>query len=124
MTSAPTTGQRTEAPAGEAPPRRGLMRTQEIEPLLAAPEELSPSLVDLIFRSVESFLQSCIIRPNSSKFKRIADVTVAQAFAKGEWNRLFDKYFGPSSASRPRRRCAGSRPAPAVGKSRTRSRRG
>jgi glutamate/aspartate transport system substrate-binding protein len=48
---------------------------------------------------INTFLQSCIIRPNSSKFKRIADVTLANAFAKGEWNRLFDKYFGPSSAA-------------------------
>jgi glutamate/aspartate transport system substrate-binding protein len=48
---------------------------------------------------INTFLQSCIIRPNSSKFKRIADVTVANAFAKGEWNKLFDKYFGPSSAA-------------------------
>jgi glutamate/aspartate transport system substrate-binding protein len=48
---------------------------------------------------INSFLQSCIIRPNSSKFKRIADVTMANAFAKGEWNKLFDKYFGPSSAA-------------------------
>ena len=48
---------------------------------------------------INSILQSFIIRPNSSKFKRIADVTLANAFAKGEWNKLFDKYFGPSSAA-------------------------
>ena len=49
--------------------------------------------------NINTFLQSCIIRPNSSKFKRIADVTLANAFAKGEWNKLFEKYFGPSSAA-------------------------
>ena len=49
--------------------------------------------------SINSFQQAFLIRPASSKFKRIADVTLANAFAGGQWNNLFEKYFGPSSNS-------------------------
>jgi glutamate/aspartate transport system substrate-binding protein len=41
------------------------------------------------------FLQAFPIRPESSRFKSIADVTIVEAFASGEWDRLYDKYFGP-----------------------------
>lgn len=49
--------------------------------------------------NINSFLQSFLIRPESSKFKRIADVTLANTFISGQWDALFDKYFGPSSAA-------------------------
>ena len=41
------------------------------------------------------FLQAFPLRPQSSRFKSIADLTVVEAFASGEWDRLYDKYFGP-----------------------------
>jgi glutamate/aspartate transport system substrate-binding protein len=44
---------------------------------------------------VNVFLQAFPIRPESSRFKSIADVTIVEACANGEWDRLYDKYFGP-----------------------------
>jgi len=41
------------------------------------------------------FLQAFPIRPESSRFKSIANLTIVEAFAGGEWDRLYDKYFGP-----------------------------
>jgi glutamate/aspartate transport system substrate-binding protein len=41
------------------------------------------------------FLQAFPIRPESSRFKTIADLTVVETCASGEWDRLYDKYFGP-----------------------------
>ena len=49
--------------------------------------------------NINTFLQAFPIRPESSKFKHIADVTLAGLFASGEWDTLYDKYFGPSSKS-------------------------
>jgi glutamate/aspartate transport system substrate-binding protein len=44
---------------------------------------------------VNVFLQAFPIRPESSRFKSIADVTIVETCASGEWERLYDKYFGP-----------------------------
>jgi glutamate/aspartate transport system substrate-binding protein len=44
---------------------------------------------------VNVFLQAFPIRPESSRFKSIADVTIVETCASGEWDRLYDKYFGP-----------------------------
>jgi ABC-type amino acid transport substrate-binding protein len=41
------------------------------------------------------FLQAFPIRPGSSGFKRVVDVTIVEAFAGGAWDKLYDKYFGP-----------------------------
>jgi ABC-type amino acid transport substrate-binding protein len=49
--------------------------------------------------NINTFLQAFPIRPESSKFKHIADVTLANLCASGEWNALYDKYFGPNSKS-------------------------
>ncbi len=46
---------------------------------------------------INTFLQAFPIRPESSKFKRIADVTIAQLCASGGWDKLYQKYFGPDS---------------------------
>ncbi|HKX10222.1 MAG TPA: amino acid ABC transporter substrate-binding protein, partial [Stellaceae bacterium] len=48
---------------------------------------------------VNTFLQAFPIRPESSKFKRIADLTVVDLFVTGEWAKLYDKYFGPKGVS-------------------------
>lgn len=45
--------------------------------------------------AVNTFLQAFPIRPESSKFKRIVDLTIVRMCASGEWDRLYDKYFGP-----------------------------
>jgi ABC-type amino acid transport substrate-binding protein len=41
------------------------------------------------------FLQAFPIRPGSSGFKRVVDLTIVEAFAGGAWDKLYDKYFGP-----------------------------
>lgn len=48
---------------------------------------------------VNTFLQAFPIRPESSKFKRIADLTIVDLFVTGEWGKLYDKYFGPKGVS-------------------------
>lgn len=48
---------------------------------------------------VNTFLQAFPIRPESSKFKRIADLTIVDLFVTGEWAKLYDKYFGPKGVS-------------------------
>jgi glutamate/aspartate transport system substrate-binding protein len=48
---------------------------------------------------VNVFLQAFPIRPESSRFKAIADVTIVETCASGEWDRLYDKYFGPSGVA-------------------------
>jgi len=48
---------------------------------------------------VNSFLQAFPVRPGSSKFKRVADLTIVAMFASGEWGTLYDKYFGPQGVS-------------------------
>ncbi len=45
------------------------------------------------------FLQAFPLRPESSRFKSIADLTIVEAFASGEWDRLYDKYFGPQGVA-------------------------
>jgi glutamate/aspartate transport system substrate-binding protein len=46
---------------------------------------------------INTFLQAFPIRPESSKFKHIADVTLANLYTNGGWTRLYDTYFGPKS---------------------------
>ena len=46
---------------------------------------------------INTFLQAFPIRPESSKFKHIADVAIANLCISGEWQALYDKYFGPNS---------------------------
>lgn len=46
---------------------------------------------------INTFLQAFPIRPESSKFRRIADVTLANLCASGRWQALYDRYFGPKS---------------------------
>jgi len=48
---------------------------------------------------VNVFLQAFPIRPESSRFKAIADVTIVETCASGEWERLYDKYFGPQGVA-------------------------
>jgi glutamate/aspartate transport system substrate-binding protein len=45
------------------------------------------------------FLQAFPLRPQSSKFRRIVDLTIVGMYADGEWDRLFDKYFGPKGVA-------------------------
>ena len=46
---------------------------------------------------LDSFLQAFPMRPDSPKFKRVVDLTLVGLFVSGDWNRLYDKYFGPGS---------------------------
>jgi len=49
--------------------------------------------------AINSFLQAFPIRPESSKFKSIADLTIVGLCASGAWNVLYEKYFGPKSTT-------------------------
>ena len=40
-------------------------------------------------------LQAFPIRPESSRFKSVADLTIVDLFSSGEWETIYDKYFGP-----------------------------
>jgi ABC-type amino acid transport substrate-binding protein len=44
-----------------------------------------------------TFLQAFLIRPESSKFRTIADVTLANIYSSGQWAALYEKYFGSGS---------------------------
>jgi ABC-type amino acid transport substrate-binding protein len=70
-------------------------------PILYGMKERSSDGVQwLIFDPViNSFLQAFPIRPESSKFKRIADLTIVGLCASGAWNTLYEKYFGPKSTT-------------------------
>ena len=46
---------------------------------------------------INTFLQAFPIRPESSRFKHIADVTITTLCADGGWMALYEKYFGPAS---------------------------
>jgi glutamate/aspartate transport system substrate-binding protein len=48
---------------------------------------------------VNVFLQAFPIRPESSRFKSIADITIVELFANGAWEKLYDKYFGPQGVA-------------------------
>jgi len=43
------------------------------------------------------FLQAFPMRENSSRFKNVVDNMIVELFESGEWQKLFDKYFGPKS---------------------------
>jgi len=45
------------------------------------------------------FLQAFPVRPESSRFRSIADVTIVDIFASGKWNALYEKYFGPKGVA-------------------------
>jgi len=44
-----------------------------------------------------TFMQAFMIRPESSKFRTIADVTLANIYGSGQWAALYEKYFGAGS---------------------------
>jgi glutamate/aspartate transport system substrate-binding protein len=44
---------------------------------------------------INTFLQAFPIRPESSKFKRVLDLTIVGLYASGGWDTLYEKYFGP-----------------------------
>ncbi|MFI5024173.1 MAG: amino acid ABC transporter substrate-binding protein [Alphaproteobacteria bacterium] len=48
---------------------------------------------------INTFLQAFPIRPESSKFKRVADLTIVGLYASGDWDTLYDKYFGPQGVA-------------------------
>ncbi len=48
---------------------------------------------------INTFLQAFPIRPESSKFKRVVDLTIVQLCASGGWDTLFEKYFGPKGVA-------------------------
>ncbi len=58
-----------------------------------------PSQWRIIDLQAVAELQAFPIRPESSRFKTVADLTIVALFISGEWETLFDKYFGPHSVA-------------------------
>ena len=58
-----------------------------------------PKKWKIIEPNVDGFQQAMPICPQSSKFKRIADLALVGLFTSGDWQKLYDKYFGTGSAS-------------------------
>jgi ABC-type amino acid transport substrate-binding protein len=58
-----------------------------------------PALWRVFDPGANVFLQAFPLRPESSRFKSIVDLTIVEAFASGEWDRLYDKYFGPQGVA-------------------------
>ena len=48
---------------------------------------------------INSFLQAFPLRPGSSKFRRIADLTIVAMCADGRYLALHEKYFGPGASA-------------------------
>jgi len=46
---------------------------------------------------IDSYLQAFPFRPGSPKFRRVVDLTIVGMFNSGEWEKLYDKYFGPAA---------------------------
>ena len=53
-----------------------------------------PSQFRIVPLKMNATAQTLLIRPGSSKFKRIADQTIAQLCSSGEWEKLYQRYFG------------------------------
>jgi len=39
------------------------------------------------------------MRKNSPRFKNLVDLTIVDLFKSGEWEKLFEKYFGPAGVA-------------------------
>jgi ABC-type amino acid transport substrate-binding protein len=59
----------------------------------------NPKKWKIIEPNVDGFQQAMPIRPDGVKFKRIADLAVVDLFRSGEWQKLYDKYFGSGTAA-------------------------
>jgi ABC-type amino acid transport substrate-binding protein len=53
-----------------------------------------PSQFRIVPLKMNATAQTLLIRPGSSKFKRIADQTIAQLCSSGQWETLYQRYFG------------------------------
>ena len=62
----------------------------------AAAKSDDPKNWRVIEPGIDAFQQAMPMRPNV-KFKAVADLAVVELFASGEWQKLYDKYFGPKS---------------------------
>lgn len=58
-----------------------------------------PSKWRVVSIEINTFLQAFLIRPESSRFRSLADITLATMFASGQWEALYQKYFGPNSSA-------------------------
>jgi len=59
----------------------------------------NPSKWKIIEPNVDGFQQAMPIRPDGVKFKRIADLAVVDLFRSGEWQKLYNKYFGSGTTA-------------------------
>jgi ABC-type amino acid transport substrate-binding protein len=59
----------------------------------------NPAEWRVIDLEVDVELQAFPMRPESSRFRRVADLAIVNLFASGEWGRIYDKYFGPKGVA-------------------------
>jgi glutamate/aspartate transport system substrate-binding protein len=60
-----------------------------------------PSQFRIVPMKMNAATQTLLIRPGSSKFKRIADQTIARLCSSGEWEKLYERYFGDGGFKMP-----------------------
>jgi glutamate/aspartate transport system substrate-binding protein len=60
-----------------------------------------PSQFRIVPMKMNAATQTLLVRPGSSKFKRIVDQTIAQLCSSGEWEKLNQRYFGDGAFKMP-----------------------
>jgi glutamate/aspartate transport system substrate-binding protein len=60
-----------------------------------------PSQFRIVPMKMNAATQTLLVRPGSSKFKRIVDQTIAQLCGSGDWEKLYQRYFGDGGFKMP-----------------------
>jgi ABC-type amino acid transport substrate-binding protein len=60
-----------------------------------------PSQFRVVPMKMNAATQTLLVRPGSSKFKRIVDQTIARLCGSGEWEKLYQRYFGEGGFKMP-----------------------
>jgi ABC-type amino acid transport substrate-binding protein len=60
-----------------------------------------PSQFRIVPMKMNAATQTLLVRPGSSKFKRIVDQTIARLCGTGEWEKLYQRYFGEGGFKMP-----------------------
>jgi glutamate/aspartate transport system substrate-binding protein len=60
-----------------------------------------PSQFRIVPMKMNAATQTLLVRPGSSKFKRIVDQTIARLCGSGEWDKLYQRYFGEGGFKMP-----------------------
>jgi glutamate/aspartate transport system substrate-binding protein len=60
-----------------------------------------PSQFRIVPMKMNAATQTLLVRPGSSKFKRVVDQTIARLCGSGEWEKLYQRYFGEGGFKMP-----------------------